>query len=57
MNTDELFFKMQLIFLKFQDKNKLKNLGNKKNLLNEKASYVGIQPRLKLLMIEKRKKQ
>ena len=34
-------------FLKFQAKNKFKKLGNTKNLLNEKASYVGIQPRLR----------
>jgi hypothetical protein len=30
---------------------------NTKNILNEKSSYAGIQPRLKLLMTETRKKQ
>jgi hypothetical protein len=44
-------------FLKFKVKNKFKKLGNTKNLLNEKASYVGIQTRLKLLMTKTRKKQ
>jgi hypothetical protein len=48
---------MKLIFLKFQAKNMLKKIGNTKNILNEKASYVGIQPRLKLPMTETRKKQ
>jgi hypothetical protein len=51
------FFKCNSFFLKFQAKNKLKKLGNTKNLLNEKASYVGIQPRLKMPMTETRKKQ
>ena len=49
--------KCNSFFLKFQTKNKLKKLGNTKNLLNQKASYDGIQPRLKLLMTETRKKQ
>jgi hypothetical protein len=48
---------MQLIFLKFPAKNKLRKLGNTKNILNEKVSYVGIQPKLKLLMKETIKKQ
>jgi hypothetical protein len=52
-----VFSKCNSFFLKFQAKNKLKNLGNTKNLLNEKASYVGIQTRLKLLMTKTRKKQ
>jgi hypothetical protein len=51
------FSKCNSFFLKFQAKNKLKKLGNTKNLLNEKESYAGIQPRLKLLMTETRKKQ
>jgi hypothetical protein len=51
------FSKCNSIFLKFQAKNKLKKIGNKKYLLNEKESYAGIQPRLKLLMTETRKKQ
>jgi hypothetical protein len=53
----EFFSKCNSFFLKFQAKNKLKKLGNTKNLLNEKASYAGIQTRLKLLMTETRKKQ
>jgi hypothetical protein len=36
------FSKCNSFFLKFQAKNKFKKLGNKKNILNEKASYVGI---------------
>jgi hypothetical protein len=51
-----VFSKCNSFLLKFQAKNKLKKLGNKKNPLNEKESYAGIQPRLKLLMTETRKK-
>jgi hypothetical protein len=49
------FSKCNSFFLKFQAKNKFKKLGNTKNLLNEKASYAGIQTRLKFLMIETQK--
>jgi hypothetical protein len=52
-----VFSKCNSFFLKFQAKNKLKTIGNKKNILNEKESYAEIQPRLKLLMTETRKKQ
>jgi hypothetical protein len=54
---DFFFFKCNSFFLKFQAKNKLKKIGNAKNLLNEKASYARIQPRLKMLMTETIKKQ
>jgi hypothetical protein len=53
----EFFSKCNSLFLKFQAKNKLRKLGNTKNILNEKASYAGIQPKLKLLMKETIKKQ
>ena len=51
------FSKCNSFFLKFQAKNKLKKLGNTKNLLNEKESYAGIQPKLKMIMKETIKKQ
>jgi hypothetical protein len=51
-----VFFKCNSFFIKLQAKNKFK-IRNTKNLLNEKSSYVGIQPRLKLLMTETKKKQ
>jgi hypothetical protein len=50
------FSKCNSFFLKFQDKSKLKKLGNTKNILNEKSSYAGIQTRLKMIMTETRKK-
>jgi hypothetical protein len=53
----EFFSKCNSLFLKFQAKNKLRKIGNKKNILNEKASYAGIQPKLKLLMKETITKQ
>jgi hypothetical protein len=39
--------KCNSFFLKFQAKNKLKKIVNTKNILNEKESYAGIQPRIK----------
>jgi hypothetical protein len=51
------FSKCNSFFLKLQAKNKLKKIGNTKNILNETTSYDGIQPRLKILMTETRKKQ
>jgi hypothetical protein len=51
------FFKCNSFFIKLQAKNKFKKIRNTKNLLNEKSSYAGIQPRLKLLMTETKKKQ
>jgi hypothetical protein len=49
--------KCNSFFLKFLVKNKLKNLGNTRNISNKKESYAGIQLRLKILMTETRKKQ
>jgi hypothetical protein len=57
MMRGNLFSKCNSFFLKFQAKNKLKKLGNTKNLLNEKERYARIQTRLKLLMTKTRKKQ
>jgi hypothetical protein len=53
----EFFSKCNSLFLKFQAKNKLRKIGNKKNILNEKAIYAGIQPKLKPLMKETITKQ
>ena len=57
LRWENFFSKCNSFFLKFQAKNKLKKLGNTKNLLNEKASYARIQAKLKLLMKETIKKQ